>query len=743
MHRVRLLQHYRIKPYIVFDGGPLPAKQGTESDRKKRRDENLARANALAAQGKHGQAREYYVKCIDVTPQMAYQLIKALRAESVPYVVAPYEADAQLAYLERIGIVDGIITEDSDLLVFGCKKVLFKLDPTSATIICVSRADFASVTSGSSGGISLLGWSDVQFRSMAILSGCDYLPSIQGIGLKTAHSLLRKYKTVENVIRALNLEGKKKVPSNYLQAFRKAEKVFLYQRVYDPTQEMLVYLSDPPAGELWDEETEAYVGTNLEASLAKQVAEGDACPISLLPMEDINPTFVPRVLKPIPKNMPILSRSEKDIVPEKPTIGILSFFTPKSKIAPAPQSGLRAVPVAGKHTAAAGRASGKRTLTEVMDQDMAAKRKRREETHREVRSIGLTSSKFFCAASSSPPRDSQGSRMHSSATPPDFTPTEANKENIPSVVEDDILMPEPDSVSQEDGYVSPSPSMARCNTPELCSPLVYKSARWTDQDEEDDFGADVLSSPPARRPLPSLFTRVASGESSMTDMAVGKRLVRTTLSQPGHDREVIEEGNDLGPDLRDTFGEWDWDEVTSDIECLDASGQSACSGRSSPGPVTPDDSGEYGAAAIRKDQTVDAESEDGVDVMDSQAMAALNRKVANGWWERWARGDATTPAGRWKQTPLKRRETTMTADGRQRPVLQRPHSAQPASKGKSSQQQEVRSAGRRSLVFTEDVKKPSKGGQVRDTSCVRPGTTGSLHARGDVAETKNKFAEYR
>lgn len=76
MHRVRLLQHYRIQPYIVFDGGPLPAKKGTELERKKRRDENLARADGLAAQGRHGQAREYYVKCIDVTPQMAYQFIK-------------------------------------------------------------------------------------------------------------------------------------------------------------------------------------------------------------------------------------------------------------------------------------------------------------------------------------------------------------------------------------------------------------------------------------------------------------------------------------------------------------------------------------------------------------------------------------------------------------------------------------------------------------------------------------------
>ena len=76
MHRVRLLRHHGIAPYLVFDGGPLPAKKGTEAERALRRAEALARGDALAAQGRHAQAREHYVKCVDVTPQMAYQLIK-------------------------------------------------------------------------------------------------------------------------------------------------------------------------------------------------------------------------------------------------------------------------------------------------------------------------------------------------------------------------------------------------------------------------------------------------------------------------------------------------------------------------------------------------------------------------------------------------------------------------------------------------------------------------------------------
>jgi exonuclease-1 len=35
MYRVRLLRHHGIEPYIVFDGGPLPAKKKTEVSREK------------------------------------------------------------------------------------------------------------------------------------------------------------------------------------------------------------------------------------------------------------------------------------------------------------------------------------------------------------------------------------------------------------------------------------------------------------------------------------------------------------------------------------------------------------------------------------------------------------------------------------------------------------------------------------------------------------------------------------
>ncbi len=54
---------------------------------------------------------------------MAHNLIKALRQNNIQYIVAPYEADAQLAFLSLGGHVECVITEDSDLLAYGCTRV--------------------------------------------------------------------------------------------------------------------------------------------------------------------------------------------------------------------------------------------------------------------------------------------------------------------------------------------------------------------------------------------------------------------------------------------------------------------------------------------------------------------------------------------------------------------------------------------------------------------------------------------
>lgn len=276
MHRVRMLQHYGVTPYLIFDGDYLPSKAGTETDRLKRRSESKKAGLELLNAGRKTQAYLEFQKAVDVTPEMARQLIDELKKCNVKYIVAPYEADSQLVYLERKGIIDGILSEDSDLLVFGAKCLLTKLDQYG-NCIEVNKADFSACRE-----ISLTGWSEREFRRMAILSGCDYLPSIKNMGLKTAYRLIRKHKTVEKILKMLQFDGSLRVPDGYLLAFHQAEFTFLHQRVFCPVLEKLVLHTEPD--QPIDLDNMPYLGADVLPEIAKGVAIGDLNPMTKLPI---------------------------------------------------------------------------------------------------------------------------------------------------------------------------------------------------------------------------------------------------------------------------------------------------------------------------------------------------------------------------------------------------------------------------------------------------------------------------
>lgn len=69
------------------------------------------RAAELLKLGKKSEARKYFNKCVDVSHKMALELMHECRKLDVDCIVAPYEADSQLAFLNISGIADYVITE--------------------------------------------------------------------------------------------------------------------------------------------------------------------------------------------------------------------------------------------------------------------------------------------------------------------------------------------------------------------------------------------------------------------------------------------------------------------------------------------------------------------------------------------------------------------------------------------------------------------------------------------------------
>lgn len=309
----------------------------------------------------------------------------------------------------------------------------------------------------------------------------------------------------------------------------------------------------------------------------------------------------------------------------------------------------------------AGRASGKRTLAEVMDQEASAKKKKREDTVDNVDKPLISSSRFFRATSSSDPKSKPPAFAQAPDPLEEVAPIagssrspslEWEKENIVAVDEGDDVVgfseeEEPDVVTQEEGYLSPTESFARCDTPELSSPVrpgTFSSK--VGNKEDDDFGADVLSSPPTHRHKrhAEKGRRLAprADHHHLGHVVVGgpsKVLVFGTPPRPPADPSTSTIGVP-GPDLRDVFE--DWTDLESEIdECCDDSLESAAS---SHGPITPELSREFdveNAADLGEDEIIPDDAEQ----IDMRAIAIRNEKVANGWWEKYSRGGNTRPGG--------------------------------------------------------------------------------------------------
>ena len=287
--RVKLLLSLRVGVVLVFDGGRLPSKRGTEAERSARRKKERSIGLQLHEQGQHTAAMKAFQKAISITPRMTHQLIRLCQQlnasqsadqPTVECIVAPYEADAQLAYLSHSNYVAAVISEDSDLLVFGCKRVLYKMDNAGHGLEIKLRNLAANSDP------SFHGWTHSQFQQMAVLAGCDYLPSLPQLGIKKAHTLIKTAKDWHRAIKKVRLEGKVRVYEEYERDFECALLCFQHQRVWDPVQRCVRHLT-----ELTAEVTERYadlsfLGPEVEPDMARRIADGEVHPTTLEPFTD-------------------------------------------------------------------------------------------------------------------------------------------------------------------------------------------------------------------------------------------------------------------------------------------------------------------------------------------------------------------------------------------------------------------------------------------------------------------------
>ncbi|TYJ54137.1 hypothetical protein B9479_005235 [Cryptococcus floricola] len=119
----------------------------------------------------------------EITASMVAQIQTMLRHFGIPYITAPMEAEAQCAKLAQLGLVDGIITDDSDVFLFGgiqCYKNIFN-DAKYAECFLVADLEREMMLTRE------------RLITLAYFLGSDYTLGLAGVGPVMALELLANF----------------------------------------------------------------------------------------------------------------------------------------------------------------------------------------------------------------------------------------------------------------------------------------------------------------------------------------------------------------------------------------------------------------------------------------------------------------------------------------------------------------------------------------------------------------------
>ena len=107
----------------------------------------------------------------------------------VPYFDAVCEAETTCSHLCLSNTVNGVLSEDTDVLAYGTPLFLTKINTSTETCVVIKIDDI----------LNSLDLTYIQFKDLCIMCGCDYNKNIPRIGSQTAYKLLKEYNSIDNL----------------------------------------------------------------------------------------------------------------------------------------------------------------------------------------------------------------------------------------------------------------------------------------------------------------------------------------------------------------------------------------------------------------------------------------------------------------------------------------------------------------------------------------------------------------
>jgi len=231
------LKRHQIRPIVVFDGAAPPEKARTKAKRQDEKEKIHTRVkdldNLVFKITQYSQTKEIddfeqvkskveqtldklfkdqlvlistpddlvlYVnelsqemdrlndQCIYITHEHTRKLTLLIDLLGIPRLQAEGEAETLCAYLCRHGYVDGVITEDTDVLAYGVSNFISKYSSNGKCVLLQHDKILEN-----------LDLTAEEFTDLCIMCGTDYNDNIKGIGAIKAYDKIHQYGTLDKI----------------------------------------------------------------------------------------------------------------------------------------------------------------------------------------------------------------------------------------------------------------------------------------------------------------------------------------------------------------------------------------------------------------------------------------------------------------------------------------------------------------------------------------------------------------
>ncbi|MCK4285711.1 MAG: flap endonuclease-1 [Candidatus Lokiarchaeota archaeon] len=226
---INFLEH-NIKPVYVFDGISSDLKLDTIRARKKIKEE--AQKKMVEAQDAEDfkEAKKYAQLTSKLDAGMIEESKKLIESMGIPIVQASSEGEAQSAYMVEVGDAWACASQDYDTLLFGGERLLRNFAINRSKKVRDTKVTLDIEYVSLSKFLKNLEINREQLVEMGILIGNDFYPGIKGVGQKTALDLIKKYGSIENILKNRIKVGSKEILLD-LKLVEQVKKIFLFPDV--------------------------------------------------------------------------------------------------------------------------------------------------------------------------------------------------------------------------------------------------------------------------------------------------------------------------------------------------------------------------------------------------------------------------------------------------------------------------------------------------------------------------------